>query len=306
MQTYRRVSKNLKDTLKRWSRNRKDEDEDDDNIEGGVDIDDDADDEVENDYVESLRNEMGQRDLFEARRESIWKQLFNKIDENDVKKAYSKSNQVEDILKEMILASSKLKKRPEKKDFERMHQKLKSGKEKTENEAHFKGQIDLIAFRISVDSKEEMVETIQDLVEGLEKYEGFRHGFREDIDMDNPKKFYHYIYVYLPEVGYIAEVQIGHPFFFKVFERDSQIRREAKEKRVDYETYRKRALFNLRGQFYKDYEAYLNGEGPQFTADHWVVRFESEMVEDYDQCKEEKNKDLLRWYKEMKEILSEY
>lgn len=106
-----------------------------------------------------------------------------------------------------------------KKKIERIELK-KQGKQR---DIAFKVNSDFLAFRIPVEliliSK--TVEEIQNIVKKNNGYCFIRNSI---YDNDKLVDIVQYLFVYIPEIGYIVELQIGHKFAFYVFSIDSMIR----------------------------------------------------------------------------------
>lgn len=81
----------------------------------------------------------------------------------------------------------------------------------------FKINSDFIALRIKVDPNQ-IIDYISKLSENVKRRDGYCY-YRYDSD-----DIVAMIYIYMPSIGYIVELQVGSPFCFHVFRNDTKLR----------------------------------------------------------------------------------
>lgn len=155
--------------------------------------------------------------LYLSQPDSIeWKKLYNHVDQKILDNAYSYTNKIIELYHPLKLQPRKSK------NYERVKNKNKESKQYSKD---FKVNCDFLAFRICVDEPYNIKDTIDKIIKITEKNNGIFHIRNSIIDKNgNLIDIIQYVYVYLPDVGYIIEFQIGHPFAMYVFTSDSLIR----------------------------------------------------------------------------------
>jgi hypothetical protein len=88
----------------------------------------------------------------------------------------------------------------------------------------FKTNSDLCAFRFVTYDVSKIKQTMS-LIEDSIKQAGGLFFIRNSIETDGKlNDIVQFAFVFMPEIGYIAEIQVGHPFAMCTFHRDSAIR----------------------------------------------------------------------------------
>lgn len=132
--------------------------------------------------------------------------LITLITQEELDNAYSQSYKVIDCLKLTDIHSI----RPAKK-ISRIKEK------KPHYQPNFKINSDFIGLRVNHDT-DQIMDYILKLDENVRKHNGHCY-YRYNID-----DIVAVIYIYLPTIGYIVEMQVGSPFCFYVFRNDSKLR----------------------------------------------------------------------------------
>jgi len=87
----------------------------------------------------------------------------------------------------------------------------------------YKVNSDFSAFRIHV-NPDHIKSTVEKICNIVKDHNGYYH-IRNPIEIDGKiQDIVQYMFVYIPTIGYVTELQIGHPFASYTFSRDSQIR----------------------------------------------------------------------------------
>ena len=88
----------------------------------------------------------------------------------------------------------------------------------------FKTNSDLCAFRFETSDVSKIKPTMS-LIEDSIRQAGGLFFIRNSIETDGKlNDIVQFAFVFVPEIGYIAEIQVGHPFAMCTFHRDSTIR----------------------------------------------------------------------------------
>lgn len=176
-----------------------------------------------------------------------WKSLFHFINQEVLNDAFEKHDLVKSIFSEIgdiIVRKCKTLARVEKKMTE----------QQSNRENYFKVISDFIAVRIhcNVDQIKDKIDYIKSIVNlndgsfyirgsSIERQYGFF------MDSNKFKDIVQYMYVYLEQIGYIIEFQIGSEFATQTFKIDSELRDDPNCGKVD--------LWNK--DFYNDVKTYI-------------------------------------------------
>ena len=162
-----------------------------------------------------------------------WNKLVPLITQNVLSDAYNQSHHMEHLLYAITVENPSVVSRKEKtmwrinwkyQDYDPTHEFKK--------QVPFKVNSDLSAFRIWC-LPSQIPEVTASVKHFVELHNG--HFFERNSIMDNTGKvtdIVHYCFAYIPECGYITELQIGHPFAGYTFTGDS-LRRDAKNREKD-------------------------------------------------------------------------
>ncbi len=145
-----------------------------------------------------------------------WKNLFEHVSQDVLNDAFTHTESLIEMFKPLKLEPRKCKK------YERVIKK------KTENKKYnkdFKINSDFLAFRIKVSEPHNIHAIIDKISQIIVSNNGFWH-LRTQIhnEQKEPENIIQFIYGYIPEIGYIMEFQVGHPFSMYVFSVDSKMR----------------------------------------------------------------------------------
>ncbi|BDA42459.1 hypothetical protein COCOBI_03-3490 [Coccomyxa sp. Obi] len=107
------------------------------------------------------------------------------------------------------------------KRVERVAQKLK----RTGPDTAFKAHSDFLAFRINVEVSD-IASTVAKISARVAAHEGYSHVRNAIHDPDEGRltDIVQYMFAYVPEVGHVVELQVGHPLAAFTFARDSVLR----------------------------------------------------------------------------------
>lgn len=148
---------------------------------------------------------------------SFWKELLSYITPDIPHDAHLKSTEMTRFLLDIGFYSTNR--------SEKSYKRILGKSSFNKSDAAFKALSDLIGHRLKVQSPSEITKIIEIIKSAVESVGGCCH-LRNSITGDdgNITDIVAYMFVYLPSIGHIAELQIGHPFAAYTFEMDSLIR----------------------------------------------------------------------------------
>lgn len=134
----------------------------------------------------------------------VWKEAAESVTQADLDLAHSKAVLVKERLSSLGITSQR-----KAKSLERVKEKIL---ERAQSGDYFKSVNDFIAFRVAcdvgeIDEKLTIIEKLDNCVSCVRKC------WSKDIVQ--------YVYLYFEDIGFIVELQIGHPLALYTFEMDS-------------------------------------------------------------------------------------
>jgi hypothetical protein len=151
-----------------------------------------------------------------------WAQLSKLINADVLAEARSNGARFPKLLGEFSMVSRPVK------TIERTRQKGTG----TRPDVAFKVNTDLAAFRINT-SVHEVSDTVKQIHDSVREHGGVSVSRNPIVDSNGVQTdIVDFLYVYLPSVEYLIEVQVGHPLAAYTFTQDSLLR-EAKNQRVE-------------------------------------------------------------------------
>lgn len=147
-----------------------------------------------------------------------WASLVSLITEEVLEDAHTSSNQYLDLFHSVGL-------KPTSRPMKRMARILVKASG-TRPDVPFKVNSDLCAFQFKTETVVDISNIMKVIHDTVKKNNGMffiRNSIQDPITNDYTD-IIQYAFVYIPKIGYIAEIQVGHPFVMYTFSRDSLLR----------------------------------------------------------------------------------
>lgn len=147
-----------------------------------------------------------------------WKEIAKSVTQTDLDLAHSKASIAKERLSTLGMCSER---KP--KTIKRVKEKIL---ERTESGDYFKVVSDLLAFRVNcsvteIDEKLALIEKLENCVSYVRKSGNKVCSYKNGtVYVD----IVQYVYLYFEDIGFVTELQIGHPFATYSFEVYSSIR----------------------------------------------------------------------------------